>query len=233
MQTRVHRRNLVYGLIAAAGLCQFVVAVAIAIVNYPETYSLSRNFLSDLGCRVTPEGSDNRVSSVVFNRSIICLGASLLPFFIVMPSSLAELRRTMQALGAFSAAGLVGIGATPYDQYCDAHLVALGIWLGPLALTVPAYLFVTLRSGEASLLVCAGGATLLGMSALYVLVGGSNVVMAVQKLVVASAICWFLLVFAGVSVETYRAISTRQEIADRQARKYLAMMGNRLPRRRR
>ncbi|MBX3433039.1 MAG: hypothetical protein KF847_06945 [Pirellulales bacterium] len=229
MQTRTHRRNMLYGLIAAAGIVQFVVAVSIAISHYPERYSLASNFLSDLGRGVTHAGADNRTAATVFNGAILCLGASLAPFFVVMPASLAFGRGAMSVLGILTALGLAALGLTPYDRYEQAHYAALALWLGPLVLMVPLYLASQAATGAVTRASLGAGAGLVLAAVLYAAVGGTSGAMLVQKLVVAAAACWFACLVAGVSIETYRSVATRQQIADRQARRYLDRMGDRLP----
>ena len=81
------RVRIFISVVACLGLLQFLLALAYAITHYPGGYSFFGNFLSDLG-RTRASGEDNMLCSQVFNRSIVALGLSLLPFFALVPSTL-------------------------------------------------------------------------------------------------------------------------------------------------
>ena len=117
-------------------IAQFLYAVPQAMSVYPGGYSITHNFLSDLGCAFTSSQSDNSASASIFNRSIIVLGFSLIPFFIVLPTELGKSRWVIRYSGVLSAMGLIGIGSTPYDQYFVEHFVALGLWIVPMLFVV-------------------------------------------------------------------------------------------------
>lgn len=232
VQTQLHRRNAVYGLIAGAGILQFAICVLLAISHYPGEYSLANNFLSDLGCGATAFGNDNRESAAIFNRSILCLSVALVPYFLVMPSSLPRMRHVLRALGVLSAAGLAGIGLTPYDRFQEAHIAALALWLGPLVVMVLMHLILAALDGRVTQALAWGSAALLVAVALYAEVAATTGhATFLQKVVIVLAAAWFVALLGSVSVETVRSLSSRQEIADRQARAYLQLIGGRLPRR--
>jgi hypothetical membrane protein len=125
-QRQVNRAIVFCGIVALGGIGQFVYSTVVAIEHYGCDYSITSNFLSDLGRTKTVGGGTNTVSAAIFNRGAILLGVSLLPFFGIRPSVVEKYRKTMRSSGILSSAGLIGIGLTPYDQYYVAHNMALG-----------------------------------------------------------------------------------------------------------
>ena len=143
------RLHLLVSLVACAGILQFLASLFLAVNLYaggtgdqPELkgYSWTGNFLSDLGRTRAWSGSDNASSARMFNRSVLLLGSSLLPFFAVLPSVLERNRAAIWLAGTLSACGLVGIGLTPYDRHFVAHHIALGVWVARCCILVLAYL---------------------------------------------------------------------------------------------
>ena len=69
-------------------------------------YSLTRNFLSDLGMTVAYNGQSNRVGAVLFATSLLVLVASIL---IVLADLVGRLATTALARRYARAAGVVGL----------------------------------------------------------------------------------------------------------------------------
>ena len=230
---RINRTYLVLSLVASLGIVQFLFAVAIAIKYYPggnsaspygSGYSLLNNFLSDLGRTKTWSGADNSISALVFNLSVILLGASLLPFFAVLPSTVRKGGAIVWISGMLSAIGLIGIGLTPYDRYFVAHHVALGLWIGPMLILSLAYLGASLWEGDASLGLFGWTIALAGAVLAYGLAGTHSGYVAMQKVTAALSIVWFVLIGLRVGTTTIQHISSRRELVERQARQYIARL---------
>lgn len=240
MKTKVQVRwaHIAAGVIAWAGIIQFGLAVRAAIVAYPGgQYSMGRQFLSDLGATRAAGGESNSESARLFNRAAVLLGLSAVPFFLLLPSTLpAEGKpryvRAMQwalgAAGAASALGLVGIGLTPYDVYFVAHCVALALWLAPMLLLAVVWLLVCVRHERASLGLLSVTLFLVFASLLYGLSGPHGYAV-FQKLVVATAIVWFALLFLQVSAATVTVVTTSSRVqhVERQAARYMAELQRR------
>ncbi len=223
--------NLVFGLLALLGILQFALSVYHAINIYPDGYSITNNFLSDLGRTATLKGADNAVCASIFDRSVVALGISLIPFFSVMPTVLQKGRSVLCVLGVLSAIGLIGIGLTPYDRYFVAHHVALGLWIGPMLLMVVTFFICAKLDGTSSAMLSI--ATLLVVLAVcgYAFSGSHSGHVVFQKVLAILAGFWFCLVFITVPVVTIQAISSRRLMVEKQATQYLKVI-QRSPKRR-
>jgi len=234
MSWRVNKLVLVFGLLAMSGIAQFVFSLALAIDQYGDEdgYSITENFLSDLGRTRTVDGLNNVAASAIFNRSVVILSLSLVPFFCALTTVLHKHRASVPSFGVVSSLGLVGIGLTPYDRYFVAHNVALGLWLGPMLVMVLGF-YRSFRSEGAASRKLAGVTVLLLLATIgYALVNHHSGHVVFQKIVAVLAVIWFLLVFVSVSVSTIQSVSPRQLLAERQAIRYMEVI-RRGPRRQR
>ncbi len=199
---------MIVSLAALVGLAQFLVAITYAIAYYPSGYSFFGNFLSDLGSSASPGVSR------LFNRSIVLLGLSLLPFFTLVPSTVDSSGRTSWVFGiggAVSAAGLIGIGLTPYDVYTTAHNVALAMWLGPMFVLAILYLTLAFSSDNASPGLIACTASLILAVLVYGAAGFHSAYVTMQKVTVLLSILWFIVLATRVMLTSVTQISTRRQ----------------------
>lgn len=219
----IQRTNLLLGLLALAGIAQFLFCVIAAIGNYPGGYSLTEQFLSDLGCAQTRSHFDNAVSAAYFNGSIVLLGLLLIPFFSVMPSVLEEGQQIVRFAGLFSACGLIGLGLTPYDQQLAGHLASLGLWLAAtLVLVVMIFYLVGSRlNGFSRTVLTAATLAVIFAACGYVFIGTPTGHVLFQKVVVVVVALWFCLLLLVVSVATADAVLPRKLLVEQQARDYL------------
>ena len=132
--------------------------VVVAMLLYPggtaldastRGYSLSRNFLSDLGMTVAYDGRPNRIGATLFTISVLVLvlglGGALAEFvrrYAVEPAA----RRFAIAAGVaglLASAAFVGVAFTPENRVMDLHVrfTLLAFQLLPVAA-----LFVTLAA---------------------------------------------------------------------------------------
>jgi len=102
----------VAGTFLLVGASQFAIALTIAEAIYPG-YSISANYISDLGVWGTP-------SSVVFNPSIILFGIFVLTssYFILKRFG----RSSIAVLSAISGAGILGVGIFPENTFIAAGI---------------------------------------------------------------------------------------------------------------
>lgn len=221
MALQVNRINLVFGLIAWLGIVQFAISVRYAVSLYADDYSVAENFLSDLGRTVTFDGTDNSNCANVFNRSVIILGITLLPFFAVMPSVLQRGRFAIRAFGLLSSLGLIGIGLTPYDLYFIPHHAALVLWIGPMLLTVVTLLICAIVEGISSKMLSAGSLLLIAGVSAYALAGTYQGYVVFQKVMAVLACVWFCTVFVTISLATIHSIRSRRMMIEKQANQYL------------
>lgn len=224
---RVNRVKLAVTVVACAGVTQFLVAAAVAIAHYPGGYSFCGDFLSDLGkSRATPWAGELPCSAL-FNTSIIVLGASLIPFFAAVPSTLnagALAGRLYATCGMVSAAGLIGIGLTPYDLFFIAHNVALALWIGPMLVLVVAYLATASHDGTTSRGLVACTVALAAAVSLYAAAGSRPGYVTMQKATVLLSMGWFLLIAWRVVRTAVECVARRNVVVKREAQWYAAYL---------
>ena len=102
-----------------------------------EYYSITHNFLSDLGYTIVYSGAQNFISSTlfVFATTFVCIG--LITYFLAVPSLMNEDLTCFRLTQLGSIAGIIcgfafmGVGFTPYNYYPDEHMffVRLGFQL--------------------------------------------------------------------------------------------------------
>ena len=115
-------------------------------------YSISHNFLSDLGGYKSQSGLPNFISFLIFNFSMILfilIGIS----FLFIPKLIKEdiISFIISIIGSaflfFGTLFVAGVGLTPYDLYLDEHIFFA---INAFRLLVPGlilYFFVLIRSG--------------------------------------------------------------------------------------
>ena len=92
-------------------------------------YSFFENFFSDLGMVRTYDGEPKTLSLWLFASALVVIGIAFILFFVIMPGYFSATRRerVSSRLGSISGvlAGVscLGIAATPWDLYLDAHLI--------------------------------------------------------------------------------------------------------------
>jgi hypothetical membrane protein len=129
---RVHRAVHHGALLLVLGTLLFIVAMAVTQVGYGSSYSLTGNYISDLGavnCGVF--GSSGSISGhyacspwhELFNISIIIMGLLVILSAILIRTAFpARLSRTIGlSLLALSGVGSVGVGLSPEDVNIAVH----------------------------------------------------------------------------------------------------------------
>lgn len=229
---------LVLGVAAAvSGLLQFMVRLPLAVTTYAggsrdvpaaSGYSLSKNWLSDLGRQVAWNGKDNLEAAGIFNSSVTLLGVGLLILFLlsIRAAEFTSLASVITGVcGAVSSLGLLGIAATPFDRQHDLHIVALLLWIVPMLVVAASFSYQAIRAGGLIAIVVPASSLLLfiGMVA-YAAGRSTSQVMTLQKLAVLISVVWLLIIVARVSLAAVYVWSNallRSEIANRQAGQYM------------
>ena len=138
----------------------FICAVTVAIYFYPGGnihdptqigYSLSHNFLSDLGGLESHSGSTNLISAIFFNLSMLLFAGAGISFLFVPQLFKADtLNYVLAIVGSifflFGTIFFAGVGLTPHDLYLDLHIFFA---VNAFRFLVPGsifYLIVLLRS---------------------------------------------------------------------------------------
>jgi hypothetical membrane protein len=128
----VHRSVRHGAVLLIVGAVQFLVGMALTQIGYGSSYSLTQNYISDLGAQNcgTFGGSGAMPGHyacspwhLVFNISIILLGL-LLIFAVILIRTAFPARRSRTiglALLAFSGVGAIGVGLSPEDVNITIH----------------------------------------------------------------------------------------------------------------
>jgi len=145
----VHRSVHHGAIVLIVGAFQFIVAMVVTQVGYGSSYSLSQNYISDLGavnCGVFGGsgafGGHNACSPwhLVFNVSIVVMGLLILLAVILLRTAFPARRSRTIGLGLLALAGLgaIGVGLFPEDVNITAHSISalLAFLGGGLALLV-------------------------------------------------------------------------------------------------
>ncbi len=202
--------------ISIFGVVQFLICCMISMSMYPGgtildkqtiDYSLSENYLSDLGRSVSLSGQDNEVGANFFNWSIAFMGFSMMPFFFFLPTQASDQIGAMIAcsvLGMISAVAMGMLGMFPVDLYPLLHMSALLVWLALLFFITSIHALVMLGSKQNPMLLSlvSVAVAMLTVSYMYhgtetaaaVIFGREIPTQAVllQKLVVIAGLIWCL-----------------------------------------
>jgi len=132
--------------LALGGYYTFIGILLLAMYFYPGsthsdkttlTYSLTHNFLSDLGLTIVYSDAQNFISSTLFAFATTAVCVGLITYFLVMPSIVNRGKFSLRLSQIGSIAGMLcglafmGVGFTPYNYYPDEHMfvVKLGFQL--------------------------------------------------------------------------------------------------------
>ncbi|MGA8604402.1 MAG: DUF998 domain-containing protein [Thermoplasmata archaeon] len=137
----VHRSVRHGAIVMLVGAVQFVIGMAVTQIGYGSSYSLSQNYISDLGavnCGVFG-GSGSLPGHyacspwhTVFNVSIILLGLLLILAVLLIRTAFPARRSRTIGLGllALSGIGAVGVGLSPEDVNITIHSVSAFLAFG-------------------------------------------------------------------------------------------------------
>jgi len=145
----VHRSVRHGAIVIAAGAFQFVIANIVTQIGYGSSYSLSGNYISDLGavhCGLF-DGSGSYAGHYacspwhdVFNVSIVLMGLLLILGVFLIQTAFPRRRSRTIGLGllALSGIGSIGVGLSPEDVNITIHSLSasLAFLTGGLALLV-------------------------------------------------------------------------------------------------
>lgn len=213
-------RNLSLALVALLGIIQFLGTLYHVASNYPEPYIWHRHFISDLGRTKTSNGSDNTPNSKLFAISSLAMGASMLPFLLVIPFALERGRWFLRILAITTILGLIGIGQTPYDKHFILHHVALMLWIVPMVILAIALPVLVANEGDSPLPLFILSGVLLVSTLIYASIGSHSGYVIVQKIVVVISLAWFAILASTVVMVTRWQPSDLQQIIASQAKKY-------------
>ncbi|TFG06236.1 MAG: hypothetical protein EU539_08180 [Promethearchaeota archaeon] len=115
--------------ITLLGGFQFILLTVIAMLFYPDGYSFTHDYLSYLGTTINMKtGSPNIISRTLFLIACVVVGASLIPFWIVISTlfSKSKLIKSINIsgsiMGILSSVCLMGIGIFAEDTHSIMHV---------------------------------------------------------------------------------------------------------------
>ena len=119
--TRTGDSKIAGALMFVAGV-QFVIALVVAEALY-QGYSISQNYISDLGatCRATCQIVDP--TSTIFNSSVIILGVLMIVGAYFMKRAFSS--RLLSALIVLTGVGAIGVGVFPETTGVTHHIFSL------------------------------------------------------------------------------------------------------------
>ena len=139
--------------LALGGYYTFIGILLLAMYCYPGSthsdkttlvYSLTHNFLSDLGLTIVYSGAQNFISSTLFAFATTSVCVALITYFLVMPSIVNSGKFSFRLSQIGSIAGMLcglafmGVGFTPYNYYPNGHMfvvkVGFQLFLGVMLL---------------------------------------------------------------------------------------------------
>lgn len=99
-----------------------ILLVGLAMFFYPEPYSWTNQFLSELGLTRLPDGTSNWISCLLFNTALVCAGIMTAAYFLMRSREFDRplFRWIMGITGTLGGISLIGIGL-PYNLYPELH----------------------------------------------------------------------------------------------------------------
>lgn len=207
----VHRSVHHGAIVLIVGSLQFVLAMAIAQIGYGSSYSLTGNYISDLGavnCG-TFGGSGSYAGHYacspwyyVFNVSIIAMGLLIILAVLLIRTAFPARRSRTIGLGLLALAGVgsVGVGLFPEDvnitgQALSVTLTFLGLGLAMLVLGF-AMFRDTRWDGFRAYTVLSGLVGLIALVLFLTHTWGPLGVGGMERLVIAPGLLWAIVVGA-------------------------------------
>jgi hypothetical membrane protein len=126
----VHRSVHHAAIVWTVGVLQFLVAMIVTQLGWSSpSYSLAQNYISDLGAVKCGSFGGRTICSpwyLVFDISIVLLGALLIVGVLLVPTAFPTRRSRTVGLGFLVIAGLgaIGVGLSPEDVNLTVHQIA-------------------------------------------------------------------------------------------------------------
>lgn len=151
------------GMLALAGMAQFICFTGIAMLKYgggtqldakSSGFSLTQNFLDDLGRREAYSARPNGMAANLFGCGGTLAGLLLIPFFLVLPAHAPEsglMLRIAGACGVLAALALIAVALLPGDMHPAGHSMAMQAFAGGLFAVAACHAAALFMSDDGSL----------------------------------------------------------------------------------
>ena len=193
--------------LAAFSVLQFLVASFVAMQHFPEGYSMTDNFVSDLG-RSSHSYSD------FFNFSLMFMGVGLIPMFLTL--ILVDPRESFSmklatGFGIVSALGLIGMGMTPVDKFIVTHHIALAFWLFPMFYMLIVFYYSATHSRFIGIGFLFTSLVMVVVMLTVLMRANVSSYQVMQKLIVAFGLVWLVFIMAFIAQSSRSIIKVMKE----------------------
>ena len=201
----VHRAVHHGAILWIVGVVEFVLGMIVTQVGYGSSYSLSQNYISDLGANTCGEIAGRYVCSPwhdVFNASIVIFGVLMVLGVILVRTGFPARGTRTVGLGLLVLAGFgaMGVGFSPETYNLTVHTLSAAIAFvgGGLALVVLGFAMFrdTRWDGYRAYTMLSGLVSLIAFFLFFAKVYGPIGVGGMERLIVAPILLWALL--AGI-----------------------------------
>ena len=186
---------------------QFILLTFIAMIFYPGGYSFTEDYFSNLGTTVNVKtGSPNGISRVLFLIACVVVGASLIPFWVVLMALFTESKLTFyislfgSIIGVASSLFLMGIGIFAWDTQYFLHSTLANMFFIFIIIAMLTYSTAILLNSEYPNIYSFVGIVFSISSIIFLSVFSYSVIISVimQKIIVYGFILWAVLQISNV-----------------------------------
>jgi hypothetical membrane protein len=216
----VHRSVRHGAILWIVATVQFVVAMAVTQIGYGSSYSLTQNYISDLGANVCENIGGRYVCSpwhLVFNLSIVLFGLLLILGLILVRTAFPPRGTRTIGLGllAIAAVGAIGVGLSPETYNLTIHTLsaAIAFVVGGIALIVLGFAMFrdTRWDGFRAYTMLSGLVGLVAFALFEAKAYGPLGVGGMERLIVAPILLWSVVVGIHlVRIPTYAPAGLRE-----------------------
>lgn len=186
-------------MVAVFGVIQFFLLTFLAALVYPEGFDYFGYFFSDLGAVVARNGEPNSISSPLFTVTVIAVAITLIPFWLIMRSTLTKsklekiLSMLGSALGLIAFPFLIGVAISPIDTQLETHIIMTLIFFSLFVLATLLYSVATLLNHDYPNYSAIVGLVLFGVSTLILVDPLATYVAFLQTIVLYGYFAWVLV----------------------------------------
>lgn len=186
-------------MVAVFGVIQFFLLTFLAALVYPGGFDYFGYFFSDLGAVVARNGEPNSISSPLFTVTVIAVAITLIPFWLIMRSTLTKsklekiLSMLGSALGLIAFPFLIGVAISPIDTQLETHIIMTLIFFSLFVLATLLYSVAKILNQDYPKYSGIAGLVLFGVSILILADLLATYVAFLQTIVLYGYFAWVLM----------------------------------------
>ncbi len=194
-------------IIIVLGGFQFILLTFIAMFFYPGGYSFTEDYFSNLGTTVNVKtGSPNVISRVLFLIACVVVGASLIPFWVVLTALFTESKLTYyislfgSIIGVGSSISLMGVGIFAEDTQYFLHSTSAKMFFIFMMIAILTFSTAILLNSEYPNIYSFVGIvfSISSITFLYVFRYSIQISVIMQKIIVYGFCLWAVLQISNV-----------------------------------